>query len=149
MTVNHLQICIFILFLFCPARSSKRWLLFENMASVPSESVKRSLSLSLSLVTLPSLPHSERFGRHFLFCIFCNGWNWRQNSPPWQNHFWAGPGRPARLKLLTCFWKMTLNLNQANGKNLHRDTTHTHTHTHTQTHTCPCVTLHLCAGKTS
>ena len=49
MTVNHLQICIFILFLFCPARSSKRWLLFENMASVPSESVKRSLSLSLFL----------------------------------------------------------------------------------------------------
>ena len=53
----------FYLISLCPAQPSKRWLLFENMASVPSESVKRSLSLSL--VSLPSLPHSERFGRHF------------------------------------------------------------------------------------
>lgn len=40
---------------FCPAQSSKRWLLFENMASVPSESVKRSLSLPLSSPLRPSL----------------------------------------------------------------------------------------------
>lgn len=83
MTANHLKMCCF----FCPAQSSKWWLLFESWLPFLQKSVKRSFALIFCLIlsslsssiSLPplllaygstqlSLPHSERLvtlSRHY------------------------------------------------------------------------------------
>lgn len=132
----------------------KTMALVWNMASVPSGSVKRSLSSSVlfSRRFLPllfpqnlpfwappptpppqllSLPHSERLVALIFFLT-------DRNNPLWQKH--SGTDSSVH-KMKLHARKMTLIFIQAKTETLHQDTTHTRTHAR------PCITLHLYARK--
>lgn len=141
-------------FFFCPAQSSKRWLLFETWLPFLQDQWKglpRLLSYSLVVSFLCSFstsPPSELP----LFCLSLTvkGWSlWvdffffflfltdRNNPLSWTD------SRLHKMKLHAR--EMTLIFIQAN-RNF---TSGHHAHTHTRTHARPCITLHLYARKTS
>lgn len=140
----------FINLYFCPAQSSKRWLLFEtwlpflqNQWKGLSSSVLFSrLCPSLFFLHNPSLCLYLTVKDWSLWVDIFNRQNWRRNSPLYHKHgqFSWTDSSVHKMKLHAWKWHSFLF---RQTETLHQDITHTHT----QTHARPCVTLHLYASK--